>query len=294
MKAIRKLTVIFLMIGMVTGFGTTCAYAAPAPVECTWHDLHMDATGLLSWKMDLPAEYADLAVQKYTISVDIMTTGVWRENYKTFVSTENVKEIYYGLVGIYRFRVKASFVGGLVSDYSGYSNQCTVTSDYINQGDNGGSSGGPGTTPGSTPGSTPTGPGYPGSGIPDWVEKDGQWFTNNGGWYYVNNGQMYTGRWACIYNPYANTARGQRSYDWFCFDGNGRMLTGWYTDGAGNTFYLNPNSDGSAGKMVTGWQNIDGYTYYFDEREGTGYMGAMVRNATVGGHVLDASGRMIR
>ena len=294
MKLLRKLTVIFLMVGLIAGTCTTQALAdEPDPIPCTWTDLHMDATGLMSWKLELPEEYSDLVVQKYTISMDIMTTGIWRENYKTFVSTENRKEINYGLVGIYRFRVKAAFIGGFVSEFSDYSNNCTVTSDYINQGGgtSGGSTGGPGTTTGTST-AAPVGPGYPGSGVPAWVEKTGQWFNNNGGWSYVNNGQIYRNKWACIYNPYAKN--GQRNYDWFCFDGNGIMRTGWYTDEAGFTYYLNPNSDGSAGKMMTGWQTIGGYTYYFDEKEGTGHMGAMARKTTVGGHVLDENGRMIR
>lgn len=35
------------------------------------------------------------------------------------------------------------------------------------------------------------------------------------------------------------------------------MMTGWFTDTDGNEYYLWPESDGSKGHMVTGWQWID-------------------------------------
>ena len=42
-------------------------------------------------------------------------------------------------------------------------------------------------------------------------------------------------------------------------------MTGWYTDGNGDTYYLNPVSDNTLGRMVTGWYLIDGVYYYFNE-----------------------------
>ena len=41
------------------------------------------------------------------------------------------------------------------------------------------------------------------------------------------------------------------------FDGGGHMMTGWYTDGNGYKFYLNPTDDGTMGSMRIGWQIID-------------------------------------
>lgn len=42
------------------------------------------------------------------------------------------------------------------------------------------------------------------------------------------------------------------------------MMTGWYTDEKGDTYYLNPNSDNTKGGMKAGWVEIDGKWYYFN------------------------------
>jgi len=301
MKKIKALKALILTAAMilslcVPSFADSAAVVGPIPV--TWSNLHIDATGLLSWKMELPEEYKDLKVSKYTVKLDIMTSGIWREGFRTYNTVETEKEINYGTVGIYRFRVMATFVGGYVTAYSDYSNECSVTSDYITKPETGGGSSGPGTSgPGgtSTPG-TSSGPGTvtkSSNDVPDWAEKTGTWFQDGDTWYYINNGVLYKNKWACVYNPYAKTGMGQRSYDWFAFDENGKMRTGWYSDPAGNVFYLNPVADGSRGKMVTGWKQIDGYWYYFYEQEGTGYMGALATNTTINGYRVDAQGRKV-
>ena len=59
-------------------------------------------------------------------------------------------------------------------------------------------------------------------------------------------------RWTYVHNPYAGI--GQEQAGWFRFSETGHMVTGWYQDGDGNSYYLNPNSDGTLGRMVTGWQ----------------------------------------
>lgn len=129
---------------------------------------------------------------------------------------------------------------------------------------------------------------------PGWVEQDGTWIEERSGvWAYVNNGVRYQNRWACIFNPYARTGDGQRQYDWFYFDNDGHLKTGWFADQGGLVYYLNPLSDGTKGRMVTGWAQIDGYLYYFDNVEGSGRMGALYRNSrTPDGHYVDEQGRM--
>ena len=68
------------------------------------------------------------------------------------------------------------------------------------------------------------------------------------------------------------------------------MVTGWYQDGDGNSYYLNPNSDGNLGRMVTGWQLIDGKWYYFNEIS-DGKRGALLKNTiTPDGYVVDENG----
>lgn len=51
---------------------------------------------------------------------------------------------------------------------------------------------------------------------------------------------------------------------WFCFDANGRMLTGWNwikdADGVTRCYYLNPVSDGSRGACYMNGRTSDGWT----------------------------------
>lgn len=95
-------------------------------------------------------------------------------------------------------------------------------------------------------------------------DEDGSWTFSD------SSGKSFQTAWGYIRNPYVSG--GQSSYDWFRFDENGKLLTGWFTDPAdGNTYYLNPASDGRRGAMLTGWHWIDadgdGRTecYYFNE-----------------------------
>ena len=55
------------------------------------------------------------------------------------------------------------------------------------------------------------------------------------------------------------------------------MLKGWYLDQDGNWYYLNPNTDGTGGSMLTGWQLIDGKWYFFKEVS-DGTRGALLTN----------------
>ena len=74
------------------------------------------------------------------------------------------------------------------------------------------------------------------------------------------------------------------------------MLTGWFQDTDGNWYYLHPISDGSLGKMVTGWQWIADasgrqFCYYFYPDTGRP-MGAMAASCTTpDGYEVDAGGR---
>ena len=101
--------------------------------------------------------------------------------------------------------------------------------------------------------------------------QEGKWIWNpDGSWSCLDAaGRPYASCWKYLKNPYASEADGQSAADWFRFDADGRMVTGWYTDTDGNRYYLWPVSDGSQGHMVTGWQWLPGedgllYCYYFN------------------------------
>lgn len=127
--------------------------------------------------------------------------------------------------------------------------------------------------------------------LPSYVVK-GTWGTSNGKWTFKDsNGVAYKNKWAAVYNPYANTAAGQQAFDWFYFDGNGYMVTGWVLD-SGRYYYLSPVSDGTQGRMVTGWLQIGSTWYYFNPNS-DGTRGAMLTDTWVGSNYVDANGAWI-
>lgn len=165
-------------------------------------------------------------------------------------------------------------------------------------GGGGSSSGGGGGSSSGTKGGSGGGPagGASQSGsLPSYVVS-GSWTQANGAWRFTDaSGQPYVNRWAAVSNPYANTAAGQSAFDWFFFDGAGNMLTGWYRDTDGSYYYLNPNSDGTLGRMLTGWTWISGADgvsrcYYLNPNS-DGTRGKMMTNTTVEGYVLNGEGQ---
>lgn len=79
---------------------------------------------------------------------------------------------------------------------------------------------------------------------------------------------------------------------WYWFDQKGFMKTGWHLDTDGQWYFLNPVSDGTKGKMMTGWQWIDGYCYYLSEKTNDKYpKGAMYAGErTSDGYKVNKSG----
>ncbi|MFR2847028.1 MAG: hypothetical protein ACLTC4_07755 [Hungatella hathewayi] len=158
-----------------------------------------------------------------------------------------------------------------------------VRSGSGSSGGSGGSSGGGGGSKGVTPAGNKT------SGTPPLGAIVGIWVqTADGKWTFADGGRTYNNEWTYVHNPYAGI--GQEQAGWFRFSETGHMVTGWYQDGDGNSYYLNPNSDGTLGRMVTGWQLIDGKWYYFNEIS-DGKRGALLKNTTTpDGYVVDENG----
>lgn len=78
------------------------------------------------------------------------------------------------------------------------------------------------------------------------------WQNSNGNWYYYNNGTKVTG-W--VYD-------GSNWY--YCNTRDGAMVSGWLQDSTGNWFYLNPNHDGTFGRLLSGWQQDNGKWFYLN------------------------------
>ena len=123
----------------------------------------------------------------------------------------------------------------------------------------------------------------------------GTWsMAEDGTWSFSANGTVYRDSWGYLYNPYANQGKGEAG--WFRFDQEGRLITGWYQDADGCWYYMNPVSDGSLGKMLTGWQWIadssgQEYCYYFYPDSGSPMGSMAARTVTPDGFEVDEQGR---
>lgn len=130
--------------------------------------------------------------------------------------------------------------------------------------------------------------------IPSYVVK-GSWIQTGDQWKFRDaSGKEYKNSWAAVVNPYANTAAGQSAFDWFRFDADGNMMTGWITDPDGNVYYCNPVSDNTRGRMLTGWAWIADANgvkrcYYFNPVS-DGFRGKLIKNAVIDGSSVNADG----
>jgi hypothetical protein len=113
-----------------------------------------------------------------------------------------------------------------------------------------------------------------------WVQRE------ENKWSYYKDGMKYADQWAYIHNPYA--AEKEHQEDWFRFDEDGMMCTGWYQEEDGGWYYLHDEKDGKQGYMYTGWHVIDGKWYCFGP-DGRMYYSTL----TPDGYFVDASGAWI-
>ena len=168
---------------------------------------------------------------------------------------------------------------GTMSDFVPVQLKLTIDDQtYASSGGSGGGGGGGGGS--SFKGASPA----RGTGLAPAGSVTGTWSRQTDGrWSFASSGRTYRDEWAYIYNPYAGD--GQSSTDWFRFDAEGFMITGWYTDKEGNTFYLNPISDNTQGRMFAGWNWIDdngdgtAECYYFNPVS-DGTRGRLLKNQT--------------
>lgn len=110
---------------------------------------------------------------------------------------------------------------------------------------------------------------------------------NNGRFYYQGNGAVLKGTWYLIDGNY------------YRFGDNGYLLANqWYKDNTTGYWYFLAGD----GKMLTGWQCLNGTWYYFKPQNGNGY-GTMYANTTLfiqdpqwgsGNYAFDTNGAMVR
>ncbi len=262
-------------------------------------------------------------------TVEDMSKAVWSS------SDENVASVDSNGLVTAKTTGTADITANMVIDGKAYEAVCKVT---VKKTSSGGSSGGGGSRkPASSSSSKKTNANANANNsnknenaakpadvsVPEYVVT-GNWVEEGANWkFFDSNGNAYVSRWAAVYNPYADPARGQSNFDWFWFgasdemvtgwhldaDGNyyylnpasdgtkGRMITGWHLDADGNYYYLNPKSDGTRGKMMTGWVWIAGADgvekcYYFNEKS-DGTKGKMMSNTVIDGYTLNANGEWV-
>lgn len=112
---------------------------------------------------------------------------------------------------------------------------------------------------------------------------DGTWIQDETGWWYQFKDKSYPkGCWQQLfYNGVS---------EWYHFDERGYMQTGWFTDTDGYRYYLHDISDGTSGRMYTGWNLIEGKWYYFNTVS-DGTRGALyVNRQTPDGYRVDEKG----
>lgn len=103
----------------------------------------------------------------------------------------------------------------------------------------------------------------------------GSWKKEQSGWSYINdNGAKAVG--------WTKTPSG-----WYYLDTTGLMKTGWLQDVDGKWYFLDTAKGIQEGKMLTGWNWIDGYCYYFDIQSGA----LLVNTTTPDGYKVNADGK---
>ena len=102
------------------------------------------------------------------------------------------------------------------------------------------------------------------SSIPDMAktrrpDTEGQWKLEKQAWSFQD--------------PKANTVKGWMVYkgDWYFLDENsGFLKTGWMSQN-GKSYFFNTEKGSREGALLSGWNWIDGYCYYFSEKDDESY-----------------------
>ena len=71
-----------------------------------------------------------------------------------------------------------------------------------------------------------------------------------------------------------------------------KIKTGWYLDASNNWYFLDSSKTSNEGVLLSGWQWIDGYCYYFEGTDKATF-GKMYANTVVKGYRVDAAGRWV-
>ena len=117
---------------------------------------------------------------------------------------------------------------------------------------------------------------------------DSSWTYDDAGWKFKKpDGAYANGEWTQVsWNGTTN---------WYHFNNQGYADGGWYTDTDGHRYYFYNAHDGAFGRMLTGWNEIDGKWYYFSTANtAAAPLGSLLTNGTTpDGYKVDASGAWV-
>ena len=111
-------------------------------------------------------------------------------------------------------------------------------------------------------------------------------YASSEGWKLENN------KWKYYKEDKALKAWQQINSNWYFFNEDGSLKTGWYLDTSNNWYFLDSSKTANEGVLLSGWQWIDGYCYYFEGTDKATF-GKMYANTVANGYRVDASGRWI-
>ena len=111
-------------------------------------------------------------------------------------------------------------------------------------------------------------------------------YAGSDGWKLENN------KWKYYKEDKALKAWQQINNNWYFFNEDGSLKTGWYLDASNNWYFLDSSKTANEGVLLSGWQWIDGYCYYFEGTDKATF-GKMYANTVVKGYRVDAAGRWV-
>lgn len=116
-----------------------------------------------------------------------------------------------------------------------------------------------------------------------------KWTKDSSGKWHLNNLADIKNSWVCVNNVVTDaTGNATIVSDFYFFDNDGAMLTGWLIDASGKRYFLEDDNTSEMGKAVKGWNKIDNAYYYFDA------FGILLTDGTTpDGYKVDTTGKWI-
>lgn len=111
-------------------------------------------------------------------------------------------------------------------------------------------------------------------------------YAGSDGWKLENN------KWKYYKEDKALKAWQQINNNWYFFNEDGSLKTGWYLGASSNWYFLDSSKTANEGVLLSGWQWVDGYCYYFEGMDKATF-GKMYTNTVVKGYRVDAAGRWV-